>query len=189
MEENRWIAESLAGDANAFSRLVTQYQTMVYNLAYRMLGRQVEAEDAAQETFVRAFTKLSSYDPKLSFRNWLLAITAHLCVDQLRRKQADFLEEEALMGLADTRTASPETEIIKKEQERDVRALLESLPDKYRTMIVLRYWYDMPYSEIGQITGLEETTVKTRLFRARQMLIEQVNTRPGLLPRFCPAAA
>lgn len=189
MEENLWIAESLAGNANAFSRLVTKYQAMVYNLAYRMLGRPAEAEDAAQETFVRAFVKLDSYDARLSFRNWLLAITAHLCVDQLRRKRADSLEEESLIGLPDTHTASPEAEVIKKEQGRDVRALLESLPEKYRMMIVLRYWYDMPYSEIGQVTGLEETTVKTRLFRARQMLIEQVKTQPGLLPRLCPAAA
>jgi RNA polymerase sigma-70 factor (ECF subfamily) len=189
MEENLWIVESLAGDVNAFGRLVGKYQTAVYNLAYRMLGRQTDAEDAAQETFVRAYTKLSSYDPQLSFRNWLLAIAGHLCIDQLRRKQADSLDEEMCLGLPDTRAISPEAEAIKKEQESDIRALLESLPEKYRMMIVLRYWYDMPYSEIGQITGLEETTVKTRLFRARQMLIEQVHAQPGLLPRFSAVAA
>lgn len=79
-DEVTWIQQAQKGDTDAFARLVQRYQTPVYNLAYRMLGERMEAEDAAQETFLRAFRNLSQYDPARPFRNWLLSITAHYCV-------------------------------------------------------------------------------------------------------------
>ena len=89
--ESNWIQQARAGDqaasADAFSRLVEAYQTPIYNLAYRMLGNRTEAEDAAQETFIRAYTRLDTYDPGRKFSSWLLSIASHYCVDVLRRRR------------------------------------------------------------------------------------------------------
>ena len=75
--ELTWVQRARAGDHSAFSSLVETYQTPVYNLAYRLLGNRLEAEDAAQEAFIRAYTRLHTYDPSRKFSSWLLAITSH----------------------------------------------------------------------------------------------------------------
>jgi len=84
--ENDWLRLAINGDENAFAQLVEAYQTPVYNLCYRMLGDETSAEDAAQETFWRAFRNLQRYDPKRSFITWLLSIAAHYCIDQQRKR-------------------------------------------------------------------------------------------------------
>ena len=91
--EVKWVREARTGDAAAFSKLVEAYQTPVYNLAYRMLGNAAEAEDAAQETFIRAYTRLNTYDPDRKFSSWLLAIASHYCIDVLRRRRIQTLRQ------------------------------------------------------------------------------------------------
>jgi len=86
-EEKVWIQRALAGDQDAFACLVEAYQTAVYNLAYRMLGNAVEAEDAAQEAFLKAYTRLKTYDSGRKFSSWLLAIASHHCIDRLRQRR------------------------------------------------------------------------------------------------------
>ena len=86
-DEQAWLEQASKGDKVAFGHLVEAYQTPVYNLAYRMLGNMVEAEDAAQETFIRAYTRLDTYDPTRKFSSWLLAITSHYCIDLLRKRR------------------------------------------------------------------------------------------------------
>lgn len=84
--EAEWIELARKDDQAAFGRLVTAYQTSVYNLSYRMLGNAGEAEEAAQEAFLRAYTHLGSYDAGRPFRSWLLSIASHYCIDRLRRR-------------------------------------------------------------------------------------------------------
>ena len=86
-DEKRWLQEARAGDEEAFSRIVEAYQRPVFNLCYRMLGERTLAEDAAQETFLRAFLGLKRYDPKRPFITWLLSIASHHCIDRLRRRR------------------------------------------------------------------------------------------------------
>jgi RNA polymerase sigma-70 factor (ECF subfamily) len=175
--ESNWIQQARAGDsaasAEAFSRLVEAYQTPVYNLAYRMLGNAVEAQDAAQETFIRAYTRLETYDPERKFSSWLLAIASHYCVDVLRKRRIDYLSLDDLppmVELAMPRTTQPEQVLVSQQDASAVQKLLDVLSPDYRMPVILRYWYDMSYREIAETMGVSEGTIKTRLHRARAKL-------------------
>jgi len=172
--ESTWIRQARVGDpaaaAEAFSRLVEAYQTSVYHLAYRMLGNSVEAEDAAQETFIRAYTRLHTYDPERKFSSWLLAIASHYCVDVLRRRRIDYLSLDDLSPMAELAAppaTQPERVMVSQQDASAVQKLLDVLSPDYRTPVILRYWYDMSYREIAETMGVSEGTVKTRLHRAR----------------------
>lgn len=89
--EPQIIAAAQRGDKAAFAQIVAEFQTPVYNLAYRMLGNRNDAEDAAQETFLRAYAQLKTYDPGQSFGTWLLSVAAHYCIDRLRRRKFQWL--------------------------------------------------------------------------------------------------
>lgn len=186
MEDHDLVMASLRGDSSAFEALVLKYQTPVYNLAYRMLGRAEDAEDISQEAFVRAFVKLNTFDLDKKFSNWLLAITSHLCIDYLRRKRALYLDDQDYAEWVGNNEESPEPMALMQEQKGEIRGLLATLPPKYRNILILRYWNEMSYSEIGEATGLAEGTVKTRLFRARRMLAERVPSRLTWSPRWTP---
>jgi RNA polymerase sigma-70 factor (ECF subfamily) len=168
-----WIKQAQAGEQGAFTRLVEAYQTPVYNLAYRMLGNSVEAENAAQETFIRMYTKLDTYDPERKFSSWLLAIASHYCVDLLRRRRMNYLSLDDLppmVELSMPKSAQPEQIVVREQDASAVQKLLEALPPNYRTPVVLRYWYDMSYREIADAMDVTESTIKTRLHRARARL-------------------
>jgi RNA polymerase sigma-70 factor (ECF subfamily) len=171
--EKTWIQRVRAGDQAAFTKLVEAYQTPVYNLAYRLLGNSVEAEDAAQETFIRAYTRFETYDPARKFSSWLLSIASHYCIDLLRRRRVNLLSMEDLppmIELSMPATAQPEQVVIRGQAADQVQQLLHTLAPSYRTPVILRYWYDMSYKEIAETMGVTESTVKTRLHRARHKL-------------------
>jgi RNA polymerase sigma-70 factor (ECF subfamily) len=171
--EGTWVRQARTGDQGAFARLVEAYQVPVFNLAYRLLGNSTEAEDAAQETFIRAYTRLDTYDPERRFSSWLLAITSHYCVDMLRRRRITALSLEDLppmVELAMPTAAQPEHVVIRRQDARAVQQLLNALPPAYRMPVILRYWYDMSYQEIAETMSVTESTVKTRLHRARAMM-------------------
>jgi RNA polymerase sigma-70 factor (ECF subfamily) len=155
MEEERgWVREALAGDQEAFARLVENYQAAVYNLAYRMLGNAGDAEDAAQETFLRAYSRLRSYDPARKFSSWLLAIAAHHCVDRLRRRRWTISLEDTPLGRKLSTGRDPEREMERKEEREEIRRLLERLPPHYRLVVILYYWNDLSCRQIGEVMGL-----------------------------------
>jgi RNA polymerase sigma-70 factor (ECF subfamily) len=176
-DETEQIRMARAGDQSAFGHLVTAYQTPVYNLAYRMLGDAAEAEEAAQEAFLRAYTSLRSYDPQRPFRSWLLSITSHYCIDRLRRRRLTWLslddeeEEGYIRNIAPERLASdcpdPEAVMVQQEREEWIQQLLAALPPTDRATVALRYWYDCSYEEIAETLHLTVSAVKSRLHRAR----------------------
>jgi RNA polymerase sigma-70 factor (ECF subfamily) len=183
--ETEWIESARGGDQVAFGHLVVAYQTPVYNLAYRMLGNADEAEEAAQEAFLRAYTRLNTYDPERPFRSWLLSITSHYCIDRLRRRRITWLsfEDEIATsgdsaGPIDTRLASnspnPEAVITQREQEAQIQQLLATLSPMDRAAITLRYWYDCSYEEIADTLDLTVSAVKSRLHRARRGLADSM---------------
>ncbi|HEX8231544.1 MAG TPA: sigma-70 family RNA polymerase sigma factor [Chloroflexia bacterium] len=179
-EQDRLLVQAaLGGDQLAFGELVTRYQAAVYNMAYRMLGDPTEAEDAAQEVFVRAWNQLHTFQLDRRFSTWLLSIASHYSIDLLRRRKPQApLDDVALYVQSDD--PEPEELALKSEQSAMVRQLLNTLPDKYRSVTVLRYYNDLSYDEIARVTGLTESAVKTQLHRARKMLAEefaQVNGR------------
>jgi RNA polymerase sigma-70 factor (ECF subfamily) len=176
-QERVWLEQALQGDTAAFGELVRAYERPVYNLTYRMLANPAEAEDAAQETFLRAYTKLATYQPERKFVNWLLSIASHHCIDRLRRKGRApqlSLEEPLPPQWLTSDAPQPDQEVSKKQERDQVRRMLDRLPPVYRTAIVLRYWYDMSYQEIAMIMETTESAIKSRLHRARRMLADEL---------------
>jgi RNA polymerase sigma-70 factor (ECF subfamily) len=172
-QERVWIEKAVRGDRRAFNHLVRAYERPVYNLTYRMLGNSAEAEDAAQETFVRAYTRLSTYDPQRKFVNWILSIASHHCIDRLRRRARRpqvSLEGTFTPSLLPSNAPPPDEVLVRKEERDHVRALLEELSPSYRTAVILRYWYDCSYEEIAEITDTTVSAIKSRLHRARRAM-------------------
>ena len=164
------ITRAVAGDERAFAELVTRYQTAVYNLAYRMLGDRAEAEDAAQEVFLRMYRRLATYDADHRFSTWVLSIASHYCIDLLRRKKPWLVPLENIQNWMRARGRGPEALALAREQQDTVRALLAKLPEHYRLVLLLRYWHDLGYEEIAQVVNLPVSTIKARLHRARNAL-------------------
>lgn len=175
-EEQVWLEQARRGDKTAFGQLIEAYQGPVYNLAYRMLGNSGEAEEAAQEAFIRAYTRLDSYDPTHKFSTWLLSITSNYCIDQIRKRRAILLSlDEPLPphpALHSDNNKGPEAQYLAQEREELVQDLLSQLPAEYRQAVVLRYWYDMSYEEIADVQATSVSAVKSRLFRARRQLAD-----------------
>jgi RNA polymerase sigma-70 factor (ECF subfamily) len=151
-----------------------------------MLGEAREAEDAAQEAFLRAYQHLERYDPQRSFKTWLLSIASNYCIDRLRKRRLTWLSiDEPLPPhpALTSDTPGPETATLSSERSEAVQELLSDLAPDYRAAVVLRYWYDMPYAEIAATLDTTESAIKSRLFRARQMLAQKVQSggAPGLL--------
>lgn len=179
LEEPLLIARAQRGDQSAFAQLVEHYQKPVYNLAFRMLGNAQDAEDAAQETFLRAYTQLKRFDRDQKFATWLLSICAHHCIDRLRRRRFLWLslEDDALaesLASREVRVPEPDAEVLRHESEHEIAALLEHLTPASRLVVVLKYWHAQSIDEIAQTTGDSVSAVKVRLHRARQMLAKTI---------------
>ncbi|HEY0602375.1 MAG TPA: sigma-70 family RNA polymerase sigma factor [Herpetosiphonaceae bacterium] len=180
-DELRWIDAAIQGDHEAFARIVEAYKAPVYSLAYRMLRNASEAEDAAQEIFLRVYTKLTTYDRGRKFSTWLLSVASNYCIDVLRRRRATVVDIDEVAFALPSDAPGPERSALNREQREAVARAINQLPDTYRLITVLRYYHDLSYDEIEQITGLTEATVKTRLFRARRQL-EELLEAEGALP-------
>jgi RNA polymerase sigma-70 factor, ECF subfamily len=170
IEEALLISRARDGDQDAFRQLVERYQGAVYNLAYRMLGDPGDAEDAAQEIFVRIYRQLGRYDPARKFSTWTLAIATNFCIDQLRRRRMQLVPLENIIPWARAREAGPEGEAITQEERDEVQRLITQLPEKYRAPLVLRYFEELSCAEIAEVLGMPEGTVKTQIHRARKAL-------------------
>ena len=176
--ESAWVQAALRGDVAAFAELVNAYQGPVYNLAYRMLGSASDAEDAAQEAFLRVYKRLGTYDSTRKFSSWILSVAAHYCIDRLRRRRGTVLSMEGIQAwrwIADKRP-QPEESTVDSERDAAVREMLEDLPEQYRLAIILRYWHDLSYEEIAEITQSTESAIKSRLHRARRMMAERITS-------------
>ncbi len=182
-DERHWIARARQGDDGAFAKLVEVYERPVFNVCYRMLGDPAEAEDAAQETFIRAYTRIDTFDPRRKFSSWLLAIASHYCIDRLRRRRFSLVSWDDLppwRWLPDS-NPQPEEVALRQDTQRLVQELLDKLPPDYRAAIVLRYWHDLSYEEIAEALDSTLPAIKSRLFRARQMMA-QAATRAESAP-------
>jgi RNA polymerase sigma-70 factor (ECF subfamily) len=175
-QEQACVEAVKAGDANAFQFLVEAHQSRVYNLALRMLGNEQEAQDAAQDAFVQAYTRLASYKAEWRFKTWVMAITSNLCIDRLRRRRIEPLAFSDHSEDPDVEFVShePQPDVVADRHERRtlIHTLLQQLPAADRSMVVMFYWGDMSYDEIARMTGASVNAVKSRLFRARRALAQ-----------------
>ena len=159
------------GNQEAFTQLVEIYQRPVYNLCYRMLGDANEAEDAAQETFLKVYRNIKHYDQERPFSTWLLSIAAHHCIDQLRKRRMNVVSMDELPYI-DPPDGAPgqEASYYLMENQKNVQTLLRSLSPPDRAAVIMYYWYDFSYEEIAQSLSLSVSAVKSRLHRARHTL-------------------
>jgi RNA polymerase sigma-70 factor (ECF subfamily) len=173
--ESEWLVRAIEGDDQAFTRVIEIYQKPVYNLCYRMLGNAGDAEDAAQETFLRAYKSLDRYDAKRSFATWLLSIASHYCIDQLRKRRftSFSMDDEDHTWLEPPDPGpNPEVSVSIIEKQEQVQKMLEYLGPKDRSAVLMRYWYNYSYQEIAETLSLTVSAVKSRLHRARRELAE-----------------
>ena len=176
------IAAARQGDHQAYGELIRRYGAALYRVTYRMLRDHGEAEDACQEAFLRAYTRLETYDDRYSFYTWLAAIATNVCLRVLQRRDWRSLSvDPAVLREAPVFTKDePEMMLLVAERAEVVRQALDRLPEAYRQMIILRHWHDLSYQEIASMTKQSLASVKTRLHRARQMLAAQLVERQTL---------
>lgn len=183
-QEQLWVEQARRGDKHAFNQLVQAYQRPVYNLTYRMLGNQQEAEDAAQETFLRAYASLRKYNAEHKFSTWLFSIANHHCIDRLRRRRMTWVSYDDNPVLQNLEGAAPRPEhsALAGEQRDEIQQLVDQLQPEYRMPLILRYWEDYSYEEIAETLNLSVAAVKSRLFRARQQMAKLYSDRQAALP-------
>lgn len=177
-EELELVIRVRAGDESAFETLLLEHQKKVYNLALRMVGNEEDAKDMAQEAFIRAYNSMDGFRGDSKFSVWLYRLTSNICIDFLRSRnkrqtlsltfddEDDGSEE---FQIPDERFA-PDSVVERKELRRAVDEGLMTLSPEYREILLLREINGLSYEEIGRALGLEEGTVKSRIFRARKKL-------------------
>jgi len=176
MDEAELIQQTQLGDLNSFNRLVMEYQDMVFNQAFRVMGESYAAEDATQNAFISAYRKIKTYRGG-SFKSWLLRIVTNECYDELRRRkrrpttplepESSFNEEvESPYWIADSEE-SPEDFATRTELSDAIQQCLNKLTNEFRIVIVLVDIQGMNYSEAAQVIGKPLGTIKSRLARAR----------------------
>lgn len=169
-----YIQKVLDGDTAAFSHLVSQYKDMVYSLAFSILKQETEAEDAAQESFIKAYQKLGTFKKSAKFSTWLYTITYRTSLYNLRRrKPMSELPSEELIG-NDT-ALSQVAQVSQNEQQAYIRKAIKALPETEGALITLYYLEENSVEEISEITGLSKSNVKVKLFRARKKLKENLS--------------
>jgi len=172
------IDRALSGDQRAYSDLVNKYRDLIFNLIYRMIGNREEAEDLVQEVFIKAFTALSTFNEQYAFSTWLYKIAVNHCIDALRKKKLRTLPLDKPISFKDKElkreypdlSPGPEGKLLSEERAEIVQKAIHSLPEKYRTVILLRHTEEKSYEEISAILNIPLGTVKARLFRARELL-------------------
>jgi len=179
-EEQALIKEAQAGDTDAFADLVTMHGTLVYNLALRTLGDVQEAEDVAQETFVRAWKALPRFRADARLSTWLYRIATNLCYNRLPRLKRELaaLDPDQEIELADERQKVEEA-LVSAEMIAQVNTAVNQLPESYRLLISLRHMQGLSYAEIADVANLSLGSVKTGIYRARQQLRKMLAEEMG----------
>ncbi|MDM5296776.1 RNA polymerase sigma factor SigW [Bacillus pumilus] len=176
------IKQVKKGDQNAFSDIVDLYKDKIYQLCYRMLGNAHEAEDIAQEAFIRAYVNIESFDVNRKFSTWLYRIATNLTIDRIRKKKPDYYLDAEVAGTEGLNMYSqiaangvlPEDEVVSLELSSTIQQKILRLPDKYRSVIVLKYIDELSLKEISEILNIPVGTVKTRIHRGREALRKQL---------------
>jgi len=169
------------GETRLFDQLVRRYQDPVYGMAARFTGGGADAEDVAQEVFLKVFRSLAGFKGEAKFSTWLYRVTFNLCADWLRRNRKPGRKAAAIEEAGEVRDSRVDLErsLLESEERERVNRALASLDERYRSVIVLLYYQKLPYEEIATILGVPVKTVETRLYRARKMLREALGQEEG----------
>lgn len=172
------------GDNEAFAELVDRFQTRIFSFCYQFFREREIATDMAQETFVRAFRYLNKYDPKRKFSTWIYSIAKNICIDEKRkmdRNRTMSLESVSSSSVIDPEPGQHLKDPSQIFQHLEDKLFLEEaigeLPEKYRAVIILCYFQELPYQEIAEILGLSLNLVKVRIFRAKKQLLDIITKK------------
>jgi RNA polymerase sigma-70 factor (ECF subfamily) len=174
------VARSRGGDLDSFNQLVLRWERPIYALAYRVIGREEDARDVAQDAFLRAFRSLHGFKGQAKFSSWLYRITLNLCRDWMRRqRRAPFAQAPEGIDLIELATESTPAESIedlvsRKELGRAVATAMSMLPEEQRTAIILKEYHGLTLQEIADLQGCPLSTVKTRLYQGLTVLRRQL---------------
>lgn len=177
LTEALWIAQAREGDKPAFERLVRSHFPGVYTLLFRMIGNHEDAEDLAQDCFIKAQGALAHYRQEARFSTWLFRIVVHLSRDHFRRKQGrplalDFTHEASLVS----KHQGPVAEVHSREFQGELRRAMDGLAHKQRVALVLRTQEEMEYEAIAQVLECNEQTARVHVMKARKQLREWLAT-------------
>ncbi len=184
-EDSELIRKAVAGDQDAYSRLMNKYRDAIYSLIFRMVHDKTEVYDLTQETFVKAFNSLSSFNHMYAFSTWLYKIASNTCIDHLRKKKIHTFSidqsfesegEEYSYELPD-RTYEPDKGIISRQRNSVIQEAIQSLPEKYKSVIILRHIDEKNYDEIAEELDIPLGTVKAHIFRGRELLYKYLRKR------------
>lgn len=172
------VTRATKGDQKAYEELVNRYKGQLHNLMYRMVHSMQEAEDLVQEAFMKAFGSLANFNYEYAFSTWLYKIATNNCIDHLRKKKLQTFSIDAPIEYKDSTytmeipdlTYYPDKEMIRNERNSLIKVAIDSLPEKYKTVIYLRHSDELSYEEIASMLNIPIGTVKARIFRAREML-------------------
>ena len=170
------VARSVSGDAESFNELILRWERPIYALAYRTIGREEDARDICQETFMRAFRALPGFRGQSKFSSWLYRIALNLCRDLMRRqRRTPVVQAPEDVDLAELAAAAEPSESIedlvsRHDQTRMVEQAMALLPEEQRTAIVLKEYHGLTFQEIADLVGCPLSTVKTRLYQGLTVL-------------------
>jgi RNA polymerase sigma-70 factor (ECF subfamily) len=183
LDDRALVARILGGDRDLFTELVARYQKRVVNYVYRITHRYEDAHDMAQEIFVKVFLALDRYDPKFQFSTWLFRIAQNSAIDVLRKKSISEVplvrpgdEEEGREREFADDGVSPYRALSNKQMSAAIEKAVDNLPSDYRELIQLRHYAELSYEEIASMKKLPLGTVKNKLFRARNLLKDQLDS-------------
>jgi RNA polymerase sigma-70 factor (ECF subfamily) len=173
------------GDQKAYAELMQRYKDSIYFMALKMVNNKDDAMDLTVETFGKAFENIEKYKPDFAFSTWLFRIATNNCIDFIRKKRLNVVslqslteeerDEKQLQIVSNT--LNPEETSIKKQESEKLKSIVEQLPQRYRTLIILRYYDERSYEEISQQLDLPLGTVKAQLFRARDLMSNIMNRK------------
>jgi RNA polymerase sigma-70 factor, ECF subfamily len=171
VDDSALVAQSLAGDQLAFQRLVERHQTRLFSLVRHYTRNAVEIEDLVQETLLKAYARLASFQSQSSFYTWLYRIATNTILDWLKRQGRNPVQSvediEVSMPASPRAVMRPDARLAQEEIARITQEILAELPEIFRTVLVLREFEDLAYQEIADVLGISIGTVESRLFRAR----------------------
>lgn len=177
-EDNRMIDEALGGNQASYEKLMKKYYQLIYNLVYRMISKKEDVEDLTQEAFIKAFNSLKNFDKQFSFSTWLFKIATNNAIDYLRKKklstfsidkQIESDDSDYSFEIPDSEN-KPDKHIMDKEMRKILDEAIESLPPKYKQVIVMRHKGELEYEEIAKELKLPLGTVKAHIFRGRELM-------------------
>lgn len=179
-DDSLLVKQSLRGSRPAFQRLVEKYQDYVFTITFKVLKSREEAEEAAQDVFIKVYESLGTFEGKSKFTTWLYTIAYRTALDRVRKKQlptSSIDDEDSYLQIADTGGSGPAEELYREDLSSQLQAAIKRLKPTDAALITLFYLHERPVKDVAEILGLTVTNAKTKLHRLRETLKEELSSQ------------